>query len=270
MQEKYSFSGKNIVITGGSAGIGLATAAEFARCGGQVFLLARDRTRLEAAAAQILAQTSRPVGGLFPVDVADRAAVEAAVRAVGEGPGGLAAIVLSAGTTALGYFGDLPVEEFERVWQVNYAGALYALKAAWPYLAAAPGGGRVGIVSSVAGYTGLIGYTAYAPPKFAMTGLAEALRMEGRRLGIRTTIIYPPDTDTAMYRYEQTHTVAEARALSANAGLLRPEAVARRLVRAMERGQFDVLMNGESRLIRVLKGVWPALYYAIIDRLARR
>lgn len=261
------FFNKNVLITGGSAGIGLATGVELARRGARVFLLARDTAGLQAAAEHILQTTGQAVGGVFSIDVGDRVALEKAIADLIRQAGALHAVVLNAGINICGYFGDITLEDFEKVWSTNYLGALYTLKAAWPHLAAT-GEGRVAFVSSVAGFTGLIGYTSYAPTKFALTGLAEAIRMEGKKCGIRTTVIFPPDTDTAMYRYEQIHAVPEAKALAKSAGVVQPGHVARRLVRAMERGKFEVVLGGEGRLIRVLKGIWPRLYYFIVDRLA--
>ena len=261
------FFQKNVLITGGSAGIGLATAVEFVRRGARVFLLARDEAALQSAAERILQMTGQAVAGIFPADVGARPEVENAVNLLVRQAGALHTVVLNAGINTCGYFGDISMEDFERTWRTNYLGALYTLKAAWPHLAAS-GEGRVGFLSSVAGFTGLIGYTSYAPTKFALTGLAEAIRMEGKKCGIRTTVIFPPDVDTAMYRYEQANAVPEAKALSKGAGVVQPERVARRLVRAMERGKFEVLLGGEGRLIRVLKGVRPGLYYFIVDRMA--
>lgn len=261
------FFQKNVLITGGSTGIGLATAVEFARRGACVFLLARDAAGLQSAAEHILKTTGQAVGGVFAADVGDLRAVENATATLVRQAGALHAVVLNAGINTCGYFGDLSMEDFERTWRTNYLGALYTLKTAWPHLEAS-GEGRVGFISSVAGFTGLIGYTSYAPTKFALTGLAEAIRMEGKKCGIRTTVIFPPDVDTAMYRYEQANAVPEAKTLSKGAGVVQPGHVARRLVRAMERGKFEVLLGGEGRLIRVLKGVWPGLYYFIVDRMA--
>lgn len=264
----YSFRNKNVLITGASAGIGLATAIEMAHRGARVFLLARGEKGLREAAALVEHESGRPAGGIVAADVGDAEAVAGAFDRLRELTGSLHAVVLNAGINRCGYFGELTLTDFEAVWRTNYLGALYVLKAAWPQLAAS-GDGRVGFVSSVAGFTGLIGYSAYAPAKFALTGLAEAVRMEGRKHGVCTTVIFPPDTDTAMYRYEQANAVPEAKALSRNAGVVSAGKVARKLVDAMEKGRFEVVIGGEGRLIRVLKGLWPGLYYRIVDRIVK-
>lgn len=267
---KQIFYNKNVVITGGSSGIGLAMATAFARQGAHLFLIARHPEKLEQAAIRIREHVGEHVRvHLFPADVSDQVSIEKAIAEIGARRGGIHTLVCNAGVPACGYFQDIEPREFEKVLRINYLGALWAAKAAWPYLSANGGEGRLCFVSSVAGYTGLIGYSAYAPTKFAMTGLAECLRMEGKKAGIRVTVVFPPDTDTPLYRYEEEHGVPELKTLSKGAGLLQPETVAEKTMAMMTKGKFEVpLAGGEGALIRFLKGVWPGLYYRILDRIA--
>jgi 3-dehydrosphinganine reductase len=256
------FKGQNVIVTGGSSGIGLETARQFVRLGARVHLLARDPERLEAA--------RRSLGPVVThvVDVSDQPAVSTVIRAIGDA-GGLAALVCNAGIMRVGRLDELAVEDFETVLRTNYLGTVYAIVAAWPYLEAA-GQSRLGLVSSVAGYTGIYGYSAYAPTKFAMAGLAECLRMEGKRSGIRVTVVFPPDTDTPLLEYERAHAPAETRAITAGARQLSPAAVAEKFVAGMVRGDFEVYCNAESRLIRLLRTLLPGVYFRVLDRLAVR
>lgn len=240
------FEDRNVVITGGSSGIGLETARRFTRLGARVHDL------------------SRRTG----VDVTDQAAVTAAIRAIGD-DGGIAALVCNAGVMRVGRLGELSLDDFELVLRTNYLGTLYPILAAWPYLEAARES-RLAFVSSVAGYTGIYGYSAYAPAKFAMTGLAECLRMEGKPHGIRVTVVFPPDTETPMLEYEHAHAPAETRAISAGARRMSPAAVAEKFVAGIVRGKFEVYCNAESRLIRIIKSLLPGTYYRLLDRLAER
>lgn len=259
------FNDQNVIVTGGSSGIGLEIARRFARMGARVHLLARDPARLESARHSL--GSSAPVH-TYAVDVADQPAVSAAIRAIGDS-GGLAALVCNAGIMRVGRFEDLSADDFETALRTNYLGALYAIQAAWPYLKVS-GQGRLGLVSSVAGYTGIYGYTAYAPAKFAMTGLAECLRMEGKAHGIRVTVVFPPDTETPMLEYEQAHAPVETRAVTAGSRQLSAAAVAEKFVAGMGRGDFEVYCNVESRVIRLFKAVLPGGYYRLLDRLARK
>ncbi|HEV7668954.1 MAG TPA: SDR family NAD(P)-dependent oxidoreductase [Thermoanaerobaculia bacterium] len=263
------FQDQNVVVTGGSSGIGLATARQLGLQGARLHLLARDAERLEDA-RRLLCRELGPNSSVsvHAVDVADEPAVSAAIRAIGAS-GGLAALVCSAGIIRVGRFEEMALADFEAVLATNYLGTLYSIRAAWPYLKAA-GQARLGLVSSVAGYTGLYGYAAYAPTKFALAGLAECLRMEGAPYGIRVTVVFPPDTDTPLLEYERAHAPAETRAITAGARQLSAAAVAEKFVAAMTAGKFEVYCNGESRLIRLFKALLPAGYYRVLNRLANK
>ncbi|HEU4886528.1 MAG TPA: SDR family NAD(P)-dependent oxidoreductase, partial [Thermoanaerobaculia bacterium] len=263
------FNDQNVIVTGGSSGIGLEIARRLGRMGARLHLLARDPERLESARHSLLQELgpNAPVRA-HSVDVTDQTAVSATVRAIGDS-GRLAALVCNAGVIRVGRFDELSADDFETVLRTNYLGTLYVIQAAWPYLKAASEA-RLGLVSSVAGYTGIYGYTAYAPAKFAMTGLAECLRMEGKLHGIRVTIVFPPDTETPMLEYERAHAPTETRALTAGASQMSAAVVAEKFVAGMVRGDFEVYCNAESRVIRIFKALLPGGYYRMLDRLARK
>lgn len=254
-----------MVITGGSSGIGLAVAVEFAHLGAHLYLLARNETKLHEAADTI----ARLVPAAAPAivvacNVAAQQEVETAIAAIGRGNGGIHTLICNAGMVVSDLFERLRLDDLEQVMRVNYWGAVYALKAAWPYLKTSRCG-HIGFVASVAGYLGLIGYGAYSPSKFAMAGLAESIRREAADCGLGTTIVFPPDTDTPMLRYERDHTIPESRALSRQARVMSAEQVAQSFVRGIVKNRFEVICNRESRLARVVRVLWPNLYFKIID-----
>jgi 3-dehydrosphinganine reductase len=160
------------------------------------------------------------------------------------------------------------VEDLERCVAINYYGSVYASKAAWPWLKKTKG--QLSFVSSVAGYIGLIGFSSYAPTKFAVTGLAECLWMEGKDDGIRVSIIYPPDTDTPMLQYEHEHGLLETLELSKNIKVKSPEAVARIYLRGLQKNKFEIYCDFESRALRWFKTSFPSLSRAITTRMVKR
>lgn len=262
------FAGANVIITGGSSGIGLETAVAFGRLGARLFLVARDADRLGAAAEHIRERLGGHVPVVpLPADVGSRAQIQVAVDRIGRDHGGVHVLINNAGVLHCGRFEDHAVELLEEALRVNYLGMVYALKAAWPHLKAS-GDGHVGFVSSLAGVLGLTGYSAYAPAKFAVVGLAECLRMEGAACGIGVTVVFPPDTATPMLEYESRHALPESRALSAKVKALSPEQVARAFVDGIVDRRFEVFCNLESRMPRTLKAVWPWAYYRTVDRIA--
>jgi 3-dehydrosphinganine reductase len=259
------FRGKNVLITGGSSGIGLEIAMAFGKLGADLFLVARNKARLDEAKKRIKDRVGTDVQFyIFQADVSVREQIEAVIHKVGNEYNGLHTLINNAGIFLPGRVEDNPIEDLEHIMRVNYFGTLYATKAAWPYLKAAQNG-HLGFVSSVAGYAGAIGYGAYAPTKFAIAGLAECLRMEAADHGIGVTIVFPPDTDTPQLHYENENTLPECLALKKSTRVMRPEAVAQKFVEGIVNYQFEVLCNFESKYIRWVKAMWPGLYFKILD-----
>lgn len=261
------FQGKNILITGGSTGIGLAIAREFARLDAHLFLLARRPEKLEEARQILRREHPNTQVSIYAVDVGDRPGVTEAVRQIGERHGGIHTVINNAGISGHGRLADLDIDHLHRVMEVNYFGAINITQAAWPYLIRSQNG-HIGFVSSVAGYLGLIGYSAYSGSKFALSGLAECIRMEGKEKGLGVTIMYPPDTQTEMLEREQKNALPETLALSKNASIVTPEAVAAAFVRAIRKNRFEAYGNATSRWIRKIRVLAPRFYFWQVDRIA--
>ena len=263
------FFGQNVLITGASSGIGLEIALEFGKLGANLFLIARNPEKLLQAASQI--QEAYPSISLktFSVDISDPIQIQSVIKQIGEKEGGIHTLINNAGILGLGLFESNSIQDLKRTMETNYFGAVYATQAAWPYLIESQKG-HIGFVSSVAGYTGLIGYCAYSPTKFALTGLAECLRMEAKDHGIGVTIVYPPDTDTPMLKEEHNHTLPECKALSKNTRVLSPREVAQKFVKGILKYRFDVVCNTESKMARILRVLCPAIYFKIIDSIVEK
>lgn len=259
-------AGKNVVITGGSSGIGLALAEQFAAQGASLALLARDITKLNEAQQYLKSKFGEQTTvTVHAVDVRHQAQVEAVIRGIGE-TAGISILINNAGLQDVQPFESQPIEAMQFVMDVNYWGAVYATKAALPYLRAQRGS-HVGFVGSVASYTGVYGYVAYSGSKFAMNGLAECLRIEFKPLGIGVTILFPPDTDTPLLAREQQKAPPETVAMTKGASLMSAEVVARKFLDGILNNRFEVLCNVESWGIRVMKNLFPRLYFYLIDRL---
>jgi 3-dehydrosphinganine reductase len=250
------------LVTGGSSGIGLALARRLAAAGARVSLLARDPARLAAAAD--------PLGALaLPADVRDPAALAAALERAEAAQGPLDLVIASAGAVRAGRFEDLGAEAHRELIETNYLGVVETLRAALPPMRAR-GRGRALILGSAAGLAGLPGYSAYAPTKFALRGLAEALRAECRPDGVLVAIAHPPDVETPQLAAERAERPPETAALAGAARVLPPDAVARALLRGLAKNRSDIPVGaGAWALQRLVPAIRP-LFDRWIDRTAAR
>ena len=159
------WDGAVAVVTGGSRGIGREVALRAARKGARVGLIARNGADLEAVLAEIGGR-----GAVATADVADRQATEQALAQLAAELGPVDILVNNAGIGAWGRVVDTPVEEFERLIQVNYLSAVYATKAVLASMIERRRGHIVNL-ASIAGRIGAPLEAAYSGSKFAMVGL---------------------------------------------------------------------------------------------------
>jgi NAD(P)-dependent dehydrogenase (short-subunit alcohol dehydrogenase family) len=172
----------NVLVTGGSSGLGAAV----------VYALAA------AGAVPLVIDLRPPTGSVDHecVDVADGRAAEEAVRRLATRAGGLNAIVSAAGTDACGMLSDVPAEAWEKVVMVNLLGTAAVVRASLPFLI--DSGGRVVTVASTLGLRALSDATAYCASKFGVVGFTRALAREmGGRVGV--TLLLPGGMDTAFF-----------------------------------------------------------------------
>jgi 3-dehydrosphinganine reductase len=261
---------QHAIITGGSSGIGRAIAALLARRGMHVSLLARDPARLEQTRSTI-AQYAHPDQHIntFSVDVADRSAIDQAIAVALEQSGPPALLITSAGMSHPGHFADLPAEVFERTMAVNYFGTLYAVQAVLPAMREQRSG-QIVLISSGAGLIGIYGYTAYSASKFALRGLAEALRAELRPLNIAVSIVYPPDTDTPQLADENRLKPHATQQIASSGGLMQAEAVAQAVLRGVEQRAFTIAPGLEMTLLARLHSLLAPVLNWHFDRIIRR
>ena len=260
---------QHVLITGGSSGIGLALAQRAVAAGARVSLVARDPAKLAAAANALRAATPGAAVFTASADVARENEINPALAAAALALGPVDVLIASAGIAQPGYFETIPVDVFERTMAVNYFGAVYALKAVVPAMRARRHGAIV-LVSSGAGLHGFFGYTAYAPSKFALRGLAESLRAELADTGVRVSIVYPPDTDTPQLAEENRTKPAETKAVTAGGGLWTADAIARVTLDGVARGRFSITPGLPVTALAWVGGILAPWLRWSFDRAARR
>lgn len=234
--------GARVVITGGSEGIGLETARLMVERGAHVTLVSRSEAKLAAAKASLgevttLAADVTRLDALPPCDV----------------------LVASAGGAEPGHFLELTGEQLRSQLELNYLGAVNAVRAVLPGMLAA-GRGHVVLLSSVAGLTGVFGYGGYGPAKAALRNLAEVLEAEFGDRGITVAVAYPPDTLTPGFARENLTKPAETAAVSAKIKPVPPEQVARAVVAGIEKDRRTITADaGSAVMARAASVVGPAV-----------
>lgn len=260
-------SGKTALITGGSSGIGLATAQQLSRRGVRCALMARDPERLEAAIATL--EPDRAAHLVLPANVSDPQAVAQALEQLQRAMGAPDILINCAGVTQPGYAQVLDLEIYRYMMEVNYFGAVNLTKAVLPGMLARRSGYIVN-VASVAAFVSIFGYTAYGASKFALRGYSDALRHEMKPHGIRVAIVYPPDTDTPQLVYENLHKPPELKMLLPELGTLQPEQIAQAIVDGIQHNKQIILPDFGTRLIYLLVNLLGSHSYTVLDLLLRR
>jgi 3-dehydrosphinganine reductase len=260
------FERKNIVLTGGSSGIGRALAVDLARQGANLLLIGRRQGRLDEtiAALESNRHDPAPVWEARAVDVSDRPAVQAVLLTYDE-TRPVDVLINCAGIAWADYVDQMPAEAFEQTIQINYLGTV------WCSLALIPsfknrGRGLIGNVSSLAGVLGFIGYSAYSPSKYAVIGFSEAIRSELCPHNVGVSLLLPPDTDTPQLDAENLTRPAETRAIADLARILKPEHVAQAFLKGMIAGQFWIVPGWDAKLTDHVSRHLPGLTRSILDR----
>eukprot|EP00798_Chlamydomonas_sp_ICE-L_P000881 gene881-5711_t len=189
--------GKHALVTGGSSGIGLYIAKKLVEEGAHVTILARNTSKLEDAQKDLLeCAVSTQSGSKVAFQSADVTKVEQlqeAIMAAEASLGPVDILVSNAGAAAPGYFHELEAEVFERTMALNYMGSVNIIKAVVNGMVKR-GTGHISIVSSAMGTMGFIGYSSYAPTKYALRGLADCLRNELMGTGPAETVKISEDS----------------------------------------------------------------------------
>ncbi len=257
---RRTIAGKRVLLTGASSGIGRALTKELVWRGAKVAAVARRRERLAELTNELATPDSLcSLAGDVTTDQDRRAALEMCRQEFG----GLDILVNNAGMGVIRPFAEGTEEQGRQIFEVNYFAAVELIRLALPLLreGAAP---LIVNVSSVLGHRAVPGKSEYCASKFALHGFSDALRAESGKEKIDVLLVSPSTTASEFFQQatgdpqtEQGKTLA-----------MRPEVVARKIVRAIEAGRHEIILSASGKLLVWIDRLCPPLANWLVARFA--
>lgn len=255
------FDGKVVLITGGSRGLGLVLARHLARRGCRIAICARDPEGLEKA-RQDLEDRGAEVFA-HPCDVSQPEQVRELVDAVETHFGDIDVLINNASIIQVGPVEAMTAEDFERAVAVNFWGTFHTTMAVLPRMRERRDG-RIVNVTSIGGKVAVPHLLPYSVGKFAAVGFSEGLASEVAKDGIKITTVVPGLMRTgspanALFKSKADEeftwfTLGDSLPISS----MSAERAARRIVRALRRGEAEVTLSWQAKLVRLTHGIFPA------------
>ena len=270
--EPYSFTGKTVLVTGGSRGLGLVLARHLAAEGARVAICGRDpealeraRSALEGIGAEVFA---------LPADVADRAAADLLVEQVTARFGPIDVLVNNAGVIEVGPAETMTLADYEEAMAVNFWGMVHPTLAVLPSMRGR-GAGRIVNITSIGGRIGIPHLLPYSASKFAALGFSQGLRGEMRRHGVVVTSVVPGLMRTgsprnATFRGRHRAEYAWFSIADSLPGItIGVEQAAARILDGARRGDAEVRFPAVTRLAVIASAVAPNLTASALDLATR-
>jgi NAD(P)-dependent dehydrogenase (short-subunit alcohol dehydrogenase family) len=247
--------GRVAVITGGAGGIGTAMATEFAARGAKIVLADLNQQALIATVDQLTKSGADVIG--VPTDVTSLESVQALAATTVEHFGAAHIICNNAGIGVFGMMSEATHHDWQYTMNVNFWGVVHGVEAFMPILKKQGQGGHIVNTASMAGLVGMQWLGIYCASKFAVVGLSEALFREVKPMGIGVSVLCPMIVDTNINENSVRMRPKDLRnpgdevilppAAEMKGGVIKPDEVARRVARAIDRGDLYILTHPEQR-----------------------
>src|SRR5579884_103976 len=254
--------GQVALITGGSRGLGLALAREFAAQGCRIAICARNAEQLETARADLQSRGADALA--IPCDVTDRAQVDSLIRRVTDHFGRIDILVNNAGAIRVGPIESMQLEDFEQAMDVMFWAGVYTTLAALPQMRERRSG-RIVNITSIGGKISVPHLLPYSCAKFAAVGFSEGLRAEVAKDGVQVTTIVPGLMRTGSHlnaEFKGDHSreylwfsLSAASPLTA----ISAERAARDIVQAARWGLSERMLGVPANIAARLHGAFPEL-----------
>lgn len=259
---EYDLRDKTVLITGGSRGLGLVLAREFAQHGAQVAICARDEEELEKARMD-LQQRGADVMAV-QCDVTENDDVENMVNSVRERFGKIDVLVNNAGTIQVGPLEVMTRKDFKKAMKAHFWGPLNTILAVLPEMRERRDG-RIVNISSIGGKIAVPHLVPYSASKFALAGLSKGLHAELRKDGIAVTTVYPGLMRTGSPRnadFKGKHreeyawfSISDSLPVTS----IKAERAARQIIDACKQGRAELVITVQAKLATMFEALFPEL-----------
>ena len=227
----YDLKGKNVLVTGGSAGIGAALAVGFAARGATVGICARRTDRLEEVLARC--REHAPGSRSWTIDLSDLGALEGFAKRAADELGGIDVLVNNAGIPKRRPVQALSTETVDELMRINYLSPVHLTLALLPGITER--GGRIVFISSVAARLSPPAEAAYAATKAAISAWAECMKVDLRDTEVGIHVVYPGVIDTELFHLPGNDPLPQT-----GVEMLPVDAMVEPVLTAIETGRFEV------------------------------
>jgi NAD(P)-dependent dehydrogenase (short-subunit alcohol dehydrogenase family) len=263
------FSDKVAIITGAGSGIGRGLAEALGGRGARLILADIREDRVARAA-------SVPVRGSLPaeahvLDVSDFESVKELVDGAIRRHGRLDYLFNNAGIAVGAEVRDCPIQDWRRVIDVNLLGVVNGIVAAYPVMVG-QGFGHIVNTASIEGLVPFPNTVGYVASKYGVVGLSNALRIEGRDLGVKVSVVCPGYIRTAIFQDSRMIRMDRNKAMEmlAEAGGISAEECAAAILRGVERNRAVIVVTRSAKILWFAQRISPALVRRFMERRLRR
>ncbi len=253
----FELKNKTVIITGASSGIGKALAYQFASEGANLVLAARQYPLMCEIAQDIENKFSvRAIAVATDVSKEEfcKHLIDEAIRLFGR----IDVLVNNAGISMRALFEDVDMNVLKELMDINFWGSVYCTKYALPHLLKEKGA-IIGI-SSIAGYKGLPGRTAYSASKFALQGFLESVRIENLKKGLHVLVACPGFTSSNIRNVARSKDGSiQGESPLNESKIMSAESVAERIVEALKNKKSELVMTAQGKLTVWLNKFFPRL-----------
>lgn len=272
-EERESFEGKSVLITGGSRGLGMALAIEFAREGAKVAVIARDKGELLRAKSRVEALVPTAHLRAYACDVTNHREFSEEIKLVVLDQGGLDILVNNAGAISVGPFEAMDNEDFEAQMNLHFMAPVHACRLALPYLRERSGA-RIVNICSMGGKVAVPHMLPYDASKFALSGFSQGLMAELAEEGISVTTVYPAVMRTgspiqAVFKGDHDKEFAWFASADVLPGLsLGADSAARKILEATRERKAELVPSLPGRVRNVMAALLPETFASLMGFLS--